>query len=72
MTPATLKCPKCKRPMEYLGNVSRLMYSTNPPLWDGVYICRVDRLKTTIREGMAVDVAKPPPDLDEYRAVVVE
>lgn len=68
----SLKCSVCKKTMEYLGNVSKIVYATNPPTWDGVYICRADRTKTIVREGESIECARPPTDLDEYRRVVVE
>lgn len=67
-----LKCPTCRLALEYLGNVSRIVYPTNPPTWDGVYICRADRVKTVVREGESLNLAPPPADLDEYRRIVVE
>lgn len=67
-----LKCPICKQGMEYLGNVSGRVYATNPPSWDGVYICRKDRTKTIVREGDNGTVGLPPLDLDEYRRVALE
>lgn len=67
-----LKCPTCKQTMEYLGNVSRQIYTPVTPQWDGVYICRKDRVKTLVREGEEAIVAAPPLGLDEYRRIVVE
>lgn len=67
-----LKCSVCKKTMEYLGNVSKVVYATNPPTWDGVYICRTDRTKTIVREGESITCAPSPADLDEYRRIVVE
>lgn len=67
-----LKCSVCKKTMEYLGNVSKIVYATNPPTWDGMYICRLDRLKTIVREGESLNLPPPPADLDEYRRIVVE
>jgi hypothetical protein len=66
------KCPHCKKGMEYLGNVSRRVYATNPPTWDAVWICRANRVKAIVREGESVNCAPPPLDLDEYRSIVVE
>lgn len=66
-----LKCPTCNKTLEYLGNVSRRVYATNPPTWDGVYICRTDRVKAIVREGESLTLAPPPMDLDEYRRIDV-
>jgi hypothetical protein len=68
----SLKCPTCKKAMEYLGNVSKLVYTPITPQWDAVYICRKDRVKTLIREGEEAVVALPPLGLDEYRRITVE
>lgn len=58
--------------MEGLGNVTGRVYGNNPPMWDEVWVCRKDRTKAVLREGISANWPKPPPDLDEYRRIVVE
>ena len=44
------KCNKCSNKMEYLGNVSGMVYTSNPVQWDDVYVCHKCKEKITIRE----------------------
>lgn len=43
-------CNKCKSEMEFLGNISGTIYTSYPPQWDDVYVCRECETKRTIRE----------------------
>jgi hypothetical protein len=43
-------CKKCNKEMEYLGNISCMVYLSNPPQWDEVYVCRHCETKETVRE----------------------
>jgi hypothetical protein len=43
-------CKKCKKEMKNLGNVSGLVYLSNPPQWDDVYVCDNCKTKKKIRE----------------------
>ena len=43
-------CKKCGKPMKYLGNISRIVYTSYPSQWDDVYVCQKDKIKQTIRE----------------------
>lgn len=52
-----MNCPKCKEPMENLGNVSGITLTSYPPQWDEVYVCRKDKVKKTVRVH-----AQLPPD----------
>ena len=45
-----MTCKKCGNEMEYLGNVSGMIYTSNPPQWDDVYVCDKCKTKETIRE----------------------
>ncbi len=40
---------ECGEKMENLGNISGLVYSSNPPQWDEVWICRTCKKKRTVR-----------------------
>lgn len=62
-----MKCPKCNQEMENLGNLSGMVYTSNPVQWDNVYICRKDKVKKTVRVH-----ANSPPDysfVDNYEEV---
>jgi predicted adenine nucleotide alpha hydrolase (AANH) superfamily ATPase len=43
-------CPVCSEPMESLGNISGMYYTSNPVQWDDVYVCREDKTKKTVRK----------------------
>ncbi len=43
-------CPVCSKPMENLGNVSGIFYTSTIPQWDDVYVCRDDKVKKTVRK----------------------
>lgn len=47
-------CKKCKQSMEFLGNISNIIYASYPPQWDEVYICRNCKEKKTLREHGAL------------------
>lgn len=42
-------CPKCKKPMENLGNIFGVVYTSMPSQQDIVFVCEKDKMKTTIR-----------------------
>ena len=46
----SIKCDKCRKPMKSLGNISGIVYTSNPAQWDDVYICENCKEKKTIRE----------------------
>jgi NAD-dependent SIR2 family protein deacetylase len=43
-------CEKCKKEMKNFRNISGLVYLSNPPQWDNVYVCDNCKTKKTIRE----------------------
>ena len=43
-----MKCEKCKKNMECLGNISGTIYLTLPAMWQEVFVCHSCKLKKTI------------------------
>jgi len=50
-----MKCPKCNVEMENKGNVDNMIYASNPPQWDELYICEKCKLKKTVRVHGTID-----------------
>jgi hypothetical protein len=44
-----MECPKCKKKMVNKGNVSGIIYTSNPVQWDDVYVCEECQVKKTMR-----------------------
>jgi hypothetical protein len=42
-------CPKCKKPMDNLGNLAGVVLLSNPPQWDETHVCHNCRVKTIRR-----------------------
>lgn len=65
-----MQCPRCKRVMHNLGNVSGLHLMSYPPQWDEVHACHGCRVRTTVRVRGSL-----PPDtsfLEDYEEVRAE
>lgn len=58
-------CPECGKPMDDVGNLSGVVYTSNPPQWDNTYVCRACEVKTVLRIWAAPIVA--PENFDGYR-----
>ena len=44
-----MKCPKCGKQMINKGNLRGMVYTSNPPQWDDVYVCENCKIKKTVR-----------------------
>jgi len=53
-TMKNIKCEECKKQMEYLWNVSWIMYLSYPAQQDNVYVCEECKTKKTVRERWIV------------------
>lgn len=60
-------CPECKKVMENLGNVTGMIYTSYPEMWNELYVCHTCKTKTNVtRRG------KREPDrtyLESYKDV---
>ena len=45
-----MNCPGCNKPMENLGNISGVVYTSYPAQWDDVYVCHNCKRKVNKRE----------------------
>lgn len=45
-----MKCPKCKKEMKNLGNISGIYYTSNPVQWDETWVCDKCKIKHLERE----------------------
>ena len=43
-------CNKCGTPMENLGNISGVIYTSYPERWDDVYVCKECKEKRTVKK----------------------
>lgn len=44
-----IKCPRCNRNMLEMGNLNNIVYTSDPPQWDEVFVCHVCRVKKIVR-----------------------
>lgn len=63
------QCPQCQRPMQNLGNLSNIVFSSLPPQWDDVYVCHACRVKKSIRVHSAAPRVVGLEFLRDYRDV---
>ncbi len=64
MTVKTILCPKCRKPMIFVGNETGIVYSSYPEQWDDTWVC--DDCKVKHHERV---MAELPPDYSNYRKV---
>ncbi len=57
-------CPKCRKPMTFVGNETGIIYDSFPQQWDVTWVCRDCKVKHHERV-----MAELPPDYSDYRAV---
>lgn len=47
-----------------LGNISNMVFTSNPPQWDEVWVCHTDKIRLAVRvhgenvKDLAIDIAK--------------
>jgi DNA topoisomerase IB len=46
----TILCPECGNPMENIGNISGVIYTSLPPQWTDVYVCQKDKVRKSVRK----------------------
>lgn len=63
-------CLKCNSPMDYLGNIDHIVYPTDPPQWDEIWVCHKCKLKKTIRVYGASTLDSREIDLSEYHEIL--
>ena len=44
-----MNCPECNQPMQNLGNISGVIYTSYPPQWDETYACHTCKRKESKR-----------------------
>lgn len=63
------ECPKCKKPMKNLGNISGCVYASYPEQWDETYVCDACKMKEVVRVHGKIYDPTGGRDLDNYELV---
>ena len=64
MTDKTILCPKCRKPVIFVGNETGIIYNSFPQQWDDTWVCHDCKVKHHERV-----MAELPTDYSDYRAV---